>query len=139
MMVRKAYEAKNAKVSGPYSHAVDAGEFVYFSGQTAMNAPNATDMKGDITAQTKQCFTNLLEVMEAAKLTQDDVIKVNVYLTSMKHFAAMNEVYETQFCKPYPARTCIAVLELPLEADVEIELIAKKGARPLEKTALGRK
>lgn len=126
-MVRKAFEAKSAEVSGPYSHAVETGEFVYFSGQTAYNASNAKDMTGDITAQTKQCFINLFEVLEAANLTQDEVVKVNVYLTSMKHFAAMNEVYETQFSKPYPARTCVAVLELPLGAEVEIEMIAKRG------------
>ena len=64
--------------------------------------------------------------MEQAGVTFDDVLKVNVYLTSMKHFKAMNEVYETYFKAPYPARTCVAVLELPLEADVEIELIAKR-------------
>ncbi|ALX48487.1 RidA family protein [Lentibacillus amyloliquefaciens] len=125
-MTRKTYEAKNATVSGPYSHAVDAGDYVYFSGQTAKNTPTATDMSGDIQAQTHQCFANLFDVLEASGLTRDDVVKVNVYLTSMKHFAAMNEVYKTQFSEPYPARTCVAVLELPLEAEVEIEMIAKR-------------
>ncbi|WP_010530296.1 RidA family protein [Lentibacillus jeotgali] len=125
-MTRKTYEAKNAIVSGPYSHAVDAGEFVYFSGQTAKNAPTAADMSGDIQAQTRQCFANLFDVLETSGLTSDDVVKVNVYLTSMKHFATMNEVYETQFREPYPARTCVAVLELPLEAEVEIEMIARR-------------
>lgn len=125
-MLRKAYQAKSAEVSGPYSHAVDAGEFVYFSGQTAKNSSSTKNMEGDIAAQTEQCFIHLFEVLEAANLTQDDVVKVNVYLTSMKDFAAMNEVYETKFSKPYPARTCVAVLELPLGAEVEIEMIAKR-------------
>ncbi|WP_059173902.1 RidA family protein [Bacillus sp. FJAT-27445] len=124
--MRKAYEAKSATVSGPYSHAVDAGEFVYFSGQTAMNSISAENLKGDIGKQTKQCFKNLFEVLEAAGLTPDDVVKVNVYLTDMNNFAAMNEVYETQFTSPFPARTCVAVLALPLDAEVEIEMIAKK-------------
>lgn len=125
-MTRKAYNAKGATVSGPYSHAIDAGELIYFSGQTAMNSVSAGDLRGDIEAQTKQCFINLFDVLEATDLTPEDVVKVNVYLTDMKDFTAMNEVYETQFTKPYPARTCVAVLALPLGADVEIEMIAKK-------------
>jgi len=127
-MSRKAYDVKGTVASGPYSQAVDAGEFVYFSGQTAMNSASASaeKMKGDIQAQTKQCFINLFEVLEAANLTPDDVVKVNVYLTDMNNFSAMNEVYKTQFSSPYPARTCVAVLALPLNADVEIEMIAKK-------------
>ncbi len=125
-MSRKAYDAKGTVASGPYSHAVDAGEFVYFSGQTAMNSVSAENMKGDITSQTKQCFINLFEVLEAADLTPNDVVKVNVFLTDMKYFSEMNEVYRTQFSEPYPARTCVAVLALPLNADVEIEMIAKR-------------
>ncbi|WP_181884366.1 RidA family protein [Neobacillus piezotolerans] len=125
--MRKAYEAKNATVSGPYSHAVDAGEFVYFSGQTAMNSISAENLKGDIGKQTERCFNNLFEVLDVAGLTPDDVVKVNVYLTDMNNFAAMNEVYETKFSSPFPARTCVAVLALPLGAEVEIEMIAKRG------------
>ena len=125
-MSRKAYGATDTVASGPYSHAVDAGEFVYFSGQTAMNSASAEKVKGDIKAQTKQCFINLFMVLEAAELTPDDVVKVNIYLTDMNNFSAMNKVYETQFSAPYPARTCVAVSALPLNADVEIEMIAKK-------------
>lgn len=125
-MTRKAYDVKGAAASGPYSAAVDAGDLVYFSGQTAMNSVSEDKTKGDIGAQTKQCFVHLFEALEAANLTPDDVVKVNVYLTDMNNFAAMNEVYATQFSKPYPARTCVAVLALPLGADVEIEMIAKR-------------
>lgn len=125
-MTRKAYEVKGSTPSGPYSTAVDAGDFVYFSGQTAMNSASGESVKGDIAAQTKICFDLLFEALEAANLTPDDVVKANVYLTDMKYFSAMNEVYATKFSKPYPARTCVAVLALPLGADVEIELIAKK-------------
>jgi len=125
-MTRKIYNAKGATVSGPYSHAVDAGELVYFSGQTAMNSVLGENMAGDISAQTRQCFVNLFDVLEATNLTSDDVVKVNVYLTDMNHFTEMNKVYETQFTKPYPARTCVAVSALPLDADVEIEMIAKR-------------
>lgn len=125
-MVRKTYTGQHVESSGPYSHAVDAGEYVFFSGQTAKNAIDAPDMTGDISAQTKQVFDNLRDVMEQAKMTFDDVVKVNVYLTTMKHFEVMNDVYQIQFKDPFPARTCVAVLELPLGAEVEIELIAKR-------------
>lgn len=125
-MARKIYQGKGVKASGPYSQAVDSGNYVFFSGQTAMNSLSAKDLTGDIANQTEQCFKNLFDVLENAGLTSDDVEKVNVYLTDMDHFDEMNRVYETKFNKPYPARTCIAVLALPLGAEVEIEMIAKK-------------
>ncbi|MBS4171685.1 Rid family detoxifying hydrolase [Bacillus sp. FJAT-49736] len=124
--MRKAYDAKGAVTSGPYSHAVEAGELVYLSGQTPLNPSTGEMIRGDISEQTRQCFRNLFAVLEEANLTSDDVVKVNVYLTDMKNFSAMNEVYETQFAKPFPARTTVAVLELPLGAEVEIEMIAKR-------------
>ncbi|RHW32041.1 RidA family protein [Lysinibacillus yapensis] len=125
-MARKTYRANNVSASGPYSHAVEADRFIFLSGQTAMNAEAGKNLQGNIAEQTKQCFTNLIEVLETANLTLDDVVKVNVYLTDMNNFTAMNEVYETFFNEPYPARTCVAVLALPLGAEVEIEMIAKR-------------
>ena len=126
--MREIYNAKDVSASGPYSHAVDAGEYVYFSGQTAKNRLNPEDNveNEDIVSQTKQCFTHLSSVLKEAGLTEADVVKVNVFLTSMKYFDDMNGVYETFFQAPYPARTCVAVYELPLGADVEIEIIAKR-------------
>ncbi|OGO77119.1 MAG: reactive intermediate/imine deaminase [Clostridiales bacterium GWB2_37_7] len=123
----KAYTAEGAVSVGPYSHAIDAGEFVYLSGQTPIDSTTGKLVEGDISAQTLQCFKNLFCVLKAAKLTPDHVVKVNVYLTDMKNFTAMNEVYKTQFKEPYPARTTIGVASLPLDAQVEIEMIAKKG------------
>ncbi|MBN6205718.1 RidA family protein [Ralstonia pickettii] len=126
--MRKTYNASDVSASGPYSHAVDAGEYVYFSGQTAKNRLNPEDIveNEDITSQTKQCFAHLSSVLEEAGLTEANVVKVNVYLTSMKYFNDMNRVYETFFHAPHPARTCVAVYELPLGADVEIEIVAKR-------------
>lgn len=127
-MVRKNYTASNVTSSGPYSHAIDAGDYIFFSGQTAMNGIDneSKKVKGNITEQTKTTFSYLASVMEAADVTSDDVVKVNVYLTKMAYFDEMNEVYKTFFNEPYPARTCVAVNELPLGADVEIEVIVKK-------------
>jgi 2-iminobutanoate/2-iminopropanoate deaminase len=127
-MTRKNYTAYDVSASGPYSHAIDAGDFIFLSGQTAMNGVGDEEakVKGNITDQTKTALAYLTSVMDAAEVTSDDVVKVNVYLTSMAYFDEMNEVYKTFFNEPYPARTCVAVNELPLEADVEIEFIVKK-------------
>ena len=126
-MRRKAYTAEGAVTVGPYSHAIDAGDLVFLSGQTPVDSATGKLVEGDITAQTMQCFKNLFNVLKAAKLTSDNVVKVSVFLTDMKDFAAMNEVYKTQFKEPYPARTTIGVAALPLNAQVEIEMIARKG------------
>ena len=123
-MTRKNYTAKNVSASGPYSHAIDSGDYIFFSGQTAMNGVDVEE-KGDITEQTKRSLAYLESVMNVADVTSDDVIKVNVYLTKMAYFDEMNKVYEDFFTSPYPARTCVAVYELPLGADVEIEIIVK--------------
>lgn len=125
-MTRKIVTGKQVTSSGPYSHAVDTGDYLFFSGQTAYNTLDYDGKKLDITTQTHKCFAHLQDVMNEAGVSLDDVVKVNVYLTGMKYFAEMNAVYEKQFTAPYPARTCVAVLELPLEADVEIECIVKK-------------
>lgn len=125
-MARKAFTAKNGVTVGPYSHAVESGEFVFLSGQTPVDPTTGKMAEGDITAQTKQCFNNLFCVLEAAGLTFDDVVKVNVFLTSMSYFQDMNLVYAEHFSAPYPARTTVAVVELPLGASIEIEMIAKK-------------
>jgi 2-iminobutanoate/2-iminopropanoate deaminase len=125
-MSRKAFSAPGAVAVGPYSHAVEAGDFVYLSGQTPLDPQSGRIVEGDIAAQAEQCFKNLLAVLAAAGLTSDQVVKVNVFLTDMQDFAAMNAVYERQFNPPYPARTTIGVAALPLGAKIEIEMIARK-------------
>jgi 2-iminobutanoate/2-iminopropanoate deaminase len=125
-MARKAFSAAGAVSVGPYSHAVEAGQTVYFSGQTPIDSITGKLVEGGIRAQTEQCFKNLFNVLRAAGLTPDDVQKVNVFLTDMKNFSVMNEVYEKQFSVPYPARTTIGVAALPLAAEIEIEMIAKR-------------
>lgn len=127
-MTRKDYTSNQVRAAGPYSHAVEAGDYIFFSGQTAMNGveEHRFQSKGGITEQTENAFHFLESVMDEAGVTSDDIVKVNVYLTRMVHFDEMNEVYEKHFNTPYPARTCVTVQELPLHADIEIEAIAKK-------------
>lgn len=126
MMTRKIFSAPGAVAVGPYSHAVDSGDLIFLSGQTPIDAQTGKLVEGDISSQTTQCFKNLFSVLEAAGLTPDDVQKVNVYLTDMGNFAAMNAVYSNQFSSPYPARTTIGVASLPIGAQVEIEMIARR-------------
>jgi 2-iminobutanoate/2-iminopropanoate deaminase len=126
-MPRQSVSSTGApKAIGPYSHAVWTGNLLYCSGQTPIDPATGQLVEGDIRQQTKQAFNNLAAVLQAAGLSMDDVIKVNVYLTSMKNFGGMNEVYQSVFNPPYPARTTVAVAELPLNAIVEIELVAQK-------------
>lgn len=125
-MSRKAFNSEKAISVGPYSHAVESGESVYLSGQTPIDSETGKLIDGDITAQTEQCFKNLFSVLETAGLTSNDVVKVNVFLTDMNDFIAMNKVYENHFSSPFPARTTIGVASLPLGAKVEIEMIAHK-------------
>lgn len=125
-MQRQAYTAIDVMSSGPYSHAIDAGEYIYVSGQTAKNSLTLEKQDLNIQEQTEECFKNINRILKELNLTEANVVKANVYLTGMKHFEGMNEVYKTKFTEPYPARTCVAVFELPLGADVEIEVVAKR-------------
>ena len=117
---------KGPKAIGPYTHACWAGNLLYLSGQTPLDPQNQKLVASDIGLQTARAFDNLEAVLNEAGLSMEDVIKCNVYLTSMDNFAGMNAVYAKRFKAPYPARTTVAVLGLPLGALVEIEMIAQK-------------
>jgi 2-iminobutanoate/2-iminopropanoate deaminase len=123
-MPRQAIHAPGAAAIGPYSHAVRANGFVHLSGQTPIDPATGKLADGDVARQTRQCFANLFSVLQAAGLGPDDVVNVQVYLTDMNDFAAMNAVYAEQFAKPYPARTTIGCASLPLGARIEIGMIA---------------
>ena len=123
-MPRKAFSAEGAVSVGPYSHAVEANGLVFLSGQTPIDSNTGKLVEGGIAKQTEQCFKNLFNVLKAAGLTPDEVVKVTVFLTDMADFSEMNAVYSNQFAPPYPARSTIGVAALPLGARVEIEMIA---------------
>jgi len=126
-MARKAVTPPNNISIGPYSHAVEAGELLFLSGSTPFDPVTGHVAEGGVAAEAEQCFKNLFAVLEAAGLTPDDVVKVNVFLTNMSHFAAMNAVYSKQFNQPYPARTTVGVYSLPFGAQIEIEMVARRG------------
>ena len=110
---------------GPFSQAVDAGGFIYFSGQVGQDPTTGTLVAGGIAAETERVFRNLPAVLKAAGRSFDDVVRAGVFLTNMTDFAAMNGIYAKYFSQPFPARTTIAVAALPLGACVEIDLVAK--------------
>ena len=111
---------------GPYSQAIVSGDLIFTSGQIPLDPASGELVQGDIQAQTRQVFSNLREVLQEAGASLDDAVKVNVYMTDLKDFAALNEVYATFFTQPYPARSCVEVSSLPKGAQVEIEILARK-------------
>lgn len=110
---------------GPYSQAVDAGPFVFISGQIPVN-PATGEIPEGIAPQTAQSIANIKAILAEAGLTIDNVVKTTVFLADMNDFGAMNAVYADNFTAPFPARSAVAVKELPKQVLVEIEVIAAK-------------
>jgi 2-iminobutanoate/2-iminopropanoate deaminase len=110
---------------GPFSQAVEAGGFIYFSGQVGQDPATGKVVEGGIVAETERVFQNLSAVLKAAGKTFDDVVRAGVFLTSMSDYLALNGVYAKHFRPPFPARTTIAAAALPLGARVEIDLVVK--------------
>ncbi len=111
---------------GPYSQAIDTGSMLYASGQIPINPATGLIPEG-IKAQTAQAMANVKAILAEAGLTVDNVVKTTVFLADMGDFAVMNEVYAENFTAPYPARSAVAVKDLPKGVMVEIEVIAVKG------------
>jgi len=105
---------------GTYSQAVRVGETVYLSGQIGLD-PHTTQMAEGIDAQVHRVFQNLRAVSSAADSSFDDLVKLNVYLTDLAHFAKVNEIMATYFRQPYPARAAVGVATLPRGALVEMD------------------
>lgn len=108
---------------GPYSQAVKVGSTVWLSGQIPLDPATMTLIEGDTSAQARQVFQNLSAVAEAAGGTLNDAVKVNISLTNLEDFAAVNAVMAEYFAEPYPARACVQVAALPKGADIEVEVI----------------
>jgi 2-iminobutanoate/2-iminopropanoate deaminase len=111
------------KAVGPYSQGVAAGTYVFTSGQLPMT-PAGEMIHGDVEKAARQALDNVRAVLAAAGAGPGDVVKVTVYLTDMDDFAAVNRVYAEFFSAPFPARSCVAIARLPLDAPLEIEAVA---------------
>jgi 2-iminobutanoate/2-iminopropanoate deaminase len=124
-MIKTEVRAKNApNVVGPYSQAVDVGDFIFCSGQIGINPDTNEMVKGGIKEQTLQVFENLGHVLKAGGANFNDLVKTTVYMIDLEEFAEMNRIYEKYFKKPYPARATVQVAKLPKNAKIEIEAIA---------------
>ena len=109
---------------GPYSQAIRIGEFLYTSGQIALNPENMEMMNGSIEEETEWVLKNLEAILKADGMSLAHVIKTTVYLTDLGEFARVNQVYEKFFGETKPARACVQVAALPKGAKVEIDAIA---------------
>lgn len=108
---------------GPYSQAIKVGNTIWLSGQVPLVAETMELVSGDISAQATQVFENLAAVAAAAGCTLNDAVKINISLTDMNDFAAVNEVMSHFLQEPYPARACVQVAALPKGAAIEVEAI----------------
>jgi reactive intermediate/imine deaminase len=108
---------------GTYSQAVRAGNTLWVSGQIPLDPKTKELVTGDMEAQVRQVFANLKAIVTAAGASLDEVVKVSVFLTDLKHFALVNTVMAEYFREPYPARAAVGVATLPRGAAVEVECI----------------
>jgi 2-iminobutanoate/2-iminopropanoate deaminase len=123
-MVKEVFKTNRAPAPiGPYSQAVKAGSLLFISGQGPIDPKTGKKVAGDIKEQTRQVLENLKGILEAAGLTLENVVKVNVYLKNMNDFPKMNEVYKEYFKENPPARTTVQATP-PGDIDVEIDAIA---------------
>lgn len=125
--MKSVISAANAPAAiGPYSHAIAAGNFLFTSGQIALD-PATGKLAGDtIEVQAEQVLKNLEAVLAANDMTFTNVIKTTVFLTDLADFATVNAIYATRFPSEPPARSCVQVAGLPGGSKIEIELVACK-------------
>lgn len=124
-MTREVIQTELAPAAvGPYSQAIKTGNMVFTAGQIPLDPSTMKMVEGDIQAQTKQVMNNLSKVLEAAGTSFGNVVKSTIFLQRMSDFPAVNEIYAQYFTDLPPARSTVAVAELPLGAEVEIEMVA---------------
>jgi len=109
---------------GPYSQAIRIGDFLYTSGQIALDPKSGKFLSGEIKEETEQTLRNISAILQADGLELENVIKTTVYLSNLNDFVQMNQIYEKYFSKNKPARACVQVAALPKGAKIEIEAIA---------------
>lgn len=123
----KAIQTTKAPAAiGPYSQAIEANGMVFASGQIPIDPATGNFAEGGIKEQTEQVLKNAAAVLEAAGTDLGHVVKTTVFLNSINDFNAMNEIYSQYFSEPFPARSAVAVKDLPKGALVEIEVVAVK-------------
>ncbi|RDW22355.1 reactive intermediate/imine deaminase [Oceanobacillus arenosus] len=122
-MVNAIQTDKAPAAIGPYSQAIEAGDFVYVSGQIPIN-PETSEVVEGIEKQTEQVLKNLQAILAEAGTDFSSVVKFTIYLASMDHFSTVNEIYGNFLTEPYPARATVEVSRLPKDVLVEMDVIA---------------
>lgn len=117
---------KGPKAVGPYSTAVIYNDLIFLSGMLPIDPQSGKLVEGSIEDQAHQVFRNIKTVLEELESDLSEVLKVTVFLADMNDFKAVNEVYKDYFGPNYPARSAIQVARLPLDARIEVEVIAAK-------------
>ena len=124
-MIKQISTDKAPAAIGPYSQALDLGSMVFVSGQIPVD-PATGKMADSVEEQAVQALTNLKNVLAAAGVGMENVVKTVVFLADLADFATVNGIYESFFKSPYPARSCVQVAAIPKGAKLEIECIAVK-------------
>jgi 2-iminobutanoate/2-iminopropanoate deaminase len=123
--MRQAVSSPNAPAAiGPYSQAIRSGNLLFLSGQIPLDPATGQLVPGGIEAQTRQVFTNIGAILQAAGASFDHVVTATVYVADMNDFAKVNEIYATFFSSPAPARATVQVARLPKDSLVEIQVVA---------------
>ena len=126
-MFKKIHETKNAPAPiGPYSQAVEAGGFLFCSGQIALDPVSGQVLLGSVAEQTELVMKNVAAVLEVAGLGFENIVKTTIFLTDMADFPVVNEIYGRHFKSEAPARSTVAVAGLPRGVKVEVEVIARR-------------
>ena len=124
-MLKKQIQTSAAPAAiGPYSQAIQAGGFIFYSGQIPLDPASGNIVAGGIVEQTRQVMANMHAVLHASGREFSDIVKVTIYLTDLADFATVNEVYGEFFTEVPPARACVQVAALPKGSAVEIDWIA---------------
>ena len=124
-MKKKVIQTEKApKAIGPYSQAIQAGSFLFISGQVPIDPSTGEAVGGDIRQQARQVLENIKHILGSQGMTMQQVVKTTIFLKDMGNFSSVNEVYATYFPNEPPARSTIEVAKLPRNVDIEIEAIA---------------
>ena len=124
-MSKKQIQTSDAPAAiGPYSQAIEAGGFIFYSGQIPLDPKSGNLVTGGIVEQTRQVMANIQAVLKASERDLTDVVKTTIYLTDLADFATVNEIYGEFFTDTPPARACVQVSALPKGSNVEIDWIA---------------
>lgn len=128
MKTRVIHSDNAPKAIGPYSQAIEAGDFVYISGQLPVN-PKTGKMSDNLNDQTKQVMSNILAIIKAIDLELgfSNIVKTTIFLKDLEDFKTVNDIYASYFDGSFPARATFEVSKLPLDASLEIESVVYKG------------